>query len=101
LLPSIELLSAAPETPTSIKMPTYPAIAKAADVEGVVETSFDISPTGTPENITISAGPEMLRQATTDAISQWFFPSSSGARHEQLKIAFRLNCKNILETRAK
>jgi hypothetical protein len=92
LPPSIELLSATPETPTSKKMPTYPPIAKAAHVEGVIEATFDVSPTGTPENITIPVGPEMFRKVTTDAISQWSFPPSSEVRQEHLKIAFKLNC---------
>jgi TonB-like protein len=97
LPPSIELLSATPETPTDRKMPTYPPIAKAAHVEGEVEIAFVITQAGKPENIAITRGPEMFRKVTTDAISQWSFPSSSEVRHEQLKIAFRLNCKKPTE----
>jgi TonB family protein len=93
LPPSVELLSATPEMPTSKKLPTYPPIAKAARVEGVVEISFNISPQGTPQNITLDKGPEMLRATMTDTISQWSFPPSPEVRREQLTIAFRLNCK--------
>jgi len=90
---SVELLSATPETPTESKMPTYPPIAKAAHVGGEVEIAFDISQAGKPENITMTKGPEMFRSVTIDAVSQWSFPPSSAIRHQQLKIAFRLNCK--------
>ena len=48
--------------------PVYPAIAKAAHVEGTVVVEAVISKGGTIESLHAVSGPEMLRQAAIDAI---------------------------------
>lgn len=77
----------------SLKLPTYPPIAKAAHIEGAVEASFDITPAGNTNNVEIINGPEMFRAASSDAISRWTFPASSEVRHERLTFVYSLNCK--------
>lgn len=52
-------------------IPQYPAIAKAAHVEGTVELQASISKTGTIENLHVIRGPEMLRAAAIDAVKTW------------------------------
>ncbi len=48
--------------------PVYPAIAKAAHVEGSVVVEAVISRTGTIESLRVVSGPLMLQQAAKDAI---------------------------------
>ncbi len=91
-LPPVHLLSATPVPPVSAEVPQYPPIARAAHVEGEVNVSFDLSPTGKVEKVSYNSGPEMFRNSVTEAISKWQFPPSSDVRHEQAKIGFMLNC---------
>ena len=48
--------------------PTYPAIAKAAGVQGTVVVEAVISRTGTIESLHVVSGPPMLREAAMEAI---------------------------------
>jgi protein TonB len=50
--------------------PVYPAIAKAAHVEGVVVVEAVISRMGTIESLRVVSGPEMLRGAALEAIRE-------------------------------
>jgi protein TonB len=49
-------------------LPVYPAIAKAAHVEGTVVVQAIISRTGTIESLHVVSGPVMLQRAAIDAI---------------------------------
>jgi protein TonB len=48
--------------------PVYPAIAKAAGVQGTVVVEAVISRKGTIESLRVVSGPPMLRSAAMDAI---------------------------------
>jgi protein TonB len=52
-------------------IPTYPAIARATHMSGAVVLQATISRTGTIENLRVTSGPAMLRQAALDAVKQW------------------------------
>jgi len=52
-------------------IPTYPAIARMARASGAVVLQATISRTGTIENLRVTSGPAMLRQAALDAVKQW------------------------------
>lgn len=52
-------------------IPQYPPIAHEAGVQGTVVLQASISKTGTIENLRVVSGPEMLRRAAVDAVSQW------------------------------
>jgi len=52
-------------------IPQYPAIAKAAHVEGTVVLQATISRTGTIDNLRAVSGPAMLQQAAIDAVRAW------------------------------
>lgn len=52
-------------------LPVYPAIAKAAHVEGVVVLQAVISKSGTIENLRVISGHQMLQEAAIDAVSHW------------------------------
>ena len=51
--------------------PPYPAIARAAGVQGTVILQATISKAGTIEGLRVVEGPLMLRQAALDAVKQW------------------------------
>lgn len=51
--------------------PGYPAIARAARVEGTVVLQAIISKSGAIENLRVISGPAMLQQAAIDAVKQW------------------------------
>jgi periplasmic protein TonB len=51
--------------------PQYPAIAKAARIQGTVVLQATISKQGTIENLRVVSGPPMLTQAALDAVRQW------------------------------
>jgi periplasmic protein TonB len=52
-------------------LPQYPAIARAARIQGVVVLQATISKTGMIENLRVVSGPPMLRQSAIDAVQTW------------------------------
>jgi protein TonB len=56
---------------TGGKDPKYPSDAKRAHVEGRVVLVATISVSGSVEDLCVSQGPEMLRQAAFDAVKTW------------------------------
>ena len=52
-------------------VPQYPAIAKAARIQGTVVLQATISKTGAIQNLRVISGPPMLQQAALDAVRSW------------------------------
>ena len=52
-------------------MPQYPAIAKAARIQGTVVLQATISKAGAITNLRVVSGPPMLQQAALDAVRSW------------------------------
>jgi periplasmic protein TonB len=52
-------------------VPQYPAIAKAAHIQGVVVLQATISKSGSIQNLRVISGPPMLQQAAMDAVRSW------------------------------
>jgi len=52
-------------------IPTYPPIALAGGVQGVVVLQATISRTGTIEHLHVISGPIMLQQAAMNAVNEW------------------------------
>jgi len=52
-------------------VPQYPAIAKAARIQGTVVLQATISKAGTIQNLRVVSGPPMLQQAAMDAVRSW------------------------------
>jgi periplasmic protein TonB len=52
-------------------LPQYPAIPRAAHIQGVVVLQATISKIGLIENLRAISGPPMLRQAAIDAVQTW------------------------------
>ncbi|HUY81403.1 MAG TPA: energy transducer TonB [Acidobacteriaceae bacterium] len=53
------------------RQPIYPAIAKAARIQGTVVLQATISRDGTIENLSVVSGPPLLQQAALDAVKTW------------------------------
>jgi protein TonB len=53
--------------------PQYPAIARAAHVQGIVVLQATISKDGSIENLRVISGPSMLQQAAKDAVRSWHY----------------------------
>jgi periplasmic protein TonB len=51
--------------------PQYPAIAKAARIQGTVVLQATIAKTGLIQNLRVISGPPMLQQAAVDAVRSW------------------------------
>jgi len=51
--------------------PRYPAIAKAARIQGTVVLQAMISKEGTIQNLKVISGPPMLQQAAVEAVKTW------------------------------
>jgi periplasmic protein TonB len=51
--------------------PTYPALARQARIQGLVELQAIISKTGTIENVVVVRGHPMLAAAALEAVRQW------------------------------
>jgi protein TonB len=51
--------------------PTYPPIARAAHVSGAVVLHAIISKSGAIQDLQVLSGPEMLRNAATEAVRTW------------------------------
>jgi protein TonB len=51
--------------------PQYPAIAKAARIQGTVVLQATISKSGTIENLRVINGPPMLQSAAMEAVRGW------------------------------
>jgi protein TonB len=52
-------------------MPQYPAIAKAARIQGTVVLQATISKSGSIQNLRVISGPPMLQQAALEAVRSW------------------------------
>ncbi len=52
-------------------VPVYPAVAKAAHIQGTVVLRATISTAGNIENLSVLSGPPLLQQAALDAVKTW------------------------------
>jgi periplasmic protein TonB len=52
-------------------LPQYPAIPRAAHIQGIVVLQATISKSGSIENLRVISGPLMLQQAAMDAVGSW------------------------------
>jgi TonB family protein len=53
------------------KDPKYPPDARKAHIEGTVVLEATISASGSVEDLCVSQGPELLQQASIDAVKKW------------------------------
>ena len=96
--PTIQLVSSMPIMPNEITLPTYPPIAKAARVEGVVVVDFKIGEECKPMNLQVKSGPKMLEQTSKEAISKWKYCPAKKDQEVEVTFDFKLNCQNVVRT---
>ena len=51
--------------------PVYPPEAKAKGIEGTVRLNVTVNTKGEVTNVEVLSGPELLREATVEAVRQW------------------------------
>ena len=90
-LPTVELTSVNTTQPSSFQLPVYPAIARAAHIEGTVIVSAVLDESGAIQKVEYEHGPQMLAGATIDAVKNWKFPAGAATQAE-IGITFHLNC---------
>ena len=90
--PSVTISVIGPIQPISTSLPYYPAIARAAHLEGPVEFSFDLDASGKPGNFLFQPRQRMFAGAISGSVASWKFPSSATVQHEHGTIVFNLNC---------
>jgi hypothetical protein len=95
--PSVSLFSSTPFRPTEVVLPGYPAIAKAARVEGKLVVDMDVDAHGRTANVTF-VGAKVLQSTTQKSISLWKFGAEAAGSHVQAVIQFELNCKEVVDT---
>ncbi len=77
---------------TGGKEPKYPTDAKRAHVEGRVVLVATISVSGHVEELCVSQGPEMLRQAAFDAVKTWKYkPYEINGQPVEVKTAMNVD----------
>lgn len=78
--------------PIQAALPQCPPIAKAANVEGLVEFSVTIDDDGRPSSIQFQAVHPMLRAAVENAVKTWRFPTSASGKTANFNMIFKTNC---------
>jgi TonB family protein len=91
-LPSARLTSSEPTAPAIYVEPIYPAIAKAAHVEGTVVFRVGVDENGDATNFVLVSIPDCFQNAVKAAVAKWKFPKSSAGQQIQAAIEFHLNC---------
>jgi hypothetical protein len=77
--------------------PLFPAIAKAAHVQGTVVLLVNFSRSGEADSVTVVAGPEMLRKSAVEFVHGWRANAFSGVRTCPIAINYRLQHENDKE----
>jgi protein TonB len=93
--PKPETLTA-PVPSKSNVAPTYTAVARRKEIEGVVVVAFDVLENGSVTNVTIVSGPNELRDNVLKTVATWRFqPAKRGntplRQHLTKSIRFRLS----------
>ncbi len=90
--PSVSLQSSSPFQPTVSNLPGYPAIARAARVEGAVSFRIKVDSNGNVKDVVFDSGPPLLRRSVENAVSEWKFPEGAFNQQIEATINFALNC---------
>jgi hypothetical protein len=80
--------------------PVYPAIAKAAHVEGPVVLLVSFKTTGEADTITVVAGPELLRQNAVTFVHGWRANPFTGPRTCPISVDFPLQNRGGRQVRS-
>ena len=81
-----------PFTPILSPLPKYPAIARAASLEGSFTFTVEVQADGRPVNFEVENGSPLFRAAMEDESRGWAFPNEAAGQGVVVTVAFALNC---------
>ena len=90
--PTITSFSFPDTEPIQQSVPRYPAIAKAAHMQGKVEIEFDIDTEGNVINIKTISAHAYFEKAVRDAMDKWKYSKDATGQHVKTTFEFKLNC---------
>lgn len=92
--PTVRLLNSVPFQPVTPVVPGYPAIARAAHIEGTITFKADIDSDGNTTNLVFGGGSPFLRHAVEQTVRGGKFPPAAFHQQIEATIEFALNCPN-------
>lgn len=90
--PTVRLVSSSPFQPTLSPLRAYPAIARAAQIEGIVTFTVDVDPNGRAINFAGEKGSPFLQKPLEIAVNRWVFPKAAIGQRVEAAVEFVLNC---------
>jgi len=92
--PTVRLVNSSPFKPIEAPLPRYPAIARAASVEGTFTFTVDVEADGRTTNFAVESGAPLFRGAMEEASHGWVFPIQAAGQRVVVAIEFALNCRD-------
>lgn len=90
--PTVSLANSSPFKPIEAPLPQYPAIARAASVEGTFTFTVDVEADGRTTNFAVENGAPLFRGAMEEASHGWVFPIQAAGQRVVVTVEFALNC---------
>jgi TonB family protein len=69
-------------------VPTYPALARALALQGVVKLDAVVAPDGSVKSLDIKAGHPVLAQAAANAVRRWRWEPAAGESRQVVELKF-------------
>lgn len=89
---TVTLKDCQPQAPQVVALPAYPALAKAARIQGDVTVVIEVGSDGSPSTVNILYGSRSLSEATRQTVEHWKFPCQMIGQTVQATIEFDLRC---------
>lgn len=91
-VPTVELVSSEPLSPSQFVAPAYPPIAAVAHVEGDISIRIATDNDGNVLTVALDAGSPLLLGPARAAATQWKFPRNPSLAEIHATLRFSLNC---------
>jgi len=89
---SVDLVTSQPFMPDVFALPTYPPIARLAEVEGLVSFTAQIDQDGNPINLNFETRAPLFFAVIKAAVSNWRFPKEAAGHQVHVELRFTSNC---------
>ena len=89
---SVDLVTSQPFMPDVFALPTYPPIARLAEVEGLVSFTAQIDQDGNPINLNFETRAPLFFAVIKAAVSDWRFPKEAAGHQVHVELRFTSNC---------
>jgi hypothetical protein len=90
--PTVTIIDSVPIKPISAPLPPYPALARAAGVQGTFPFSLHIQSNGEANEFAAQNAAPVLRSAMEEASRKWKFPKVAADQRVVVTVEFALNC---------